>query len=110
MVHGYPVPTFTTGLRNMTGRVNHDGTVTIYAITAQFSSISGGEPDPTRLVEITDRLSATTLPTIAADFRRGDDDDRDLENFMTLQWSRAGEVFRGVALAPCGFCGSHSGP
>lgn len=103
MVHGYPVPTFTTGLRNMTGRVNHDGTVTIYAITAQFSSISGGEPDPTRLVKITDRLSATTLPTIAADFRRGDDD-RDLENFMTLQWSRAGEVFRGVALAPCGFC------
>jgi len=27
-VPGYPAPTFTTGLRNMTGRVNRDGTVT----------------------------------------------------------------------------------
>ncbi len=103
-VPGYPAPTFTTGLRNMTGRVNRDGTVTLFAITAQTSTISGGEPDPTKLVMITDVLAATHLPTGDAD--RGDDDrDRDdrhgsLEKFVTLQASRAGEVFRGVAFAP----------
>jgi hypothetical protein len=103
-VPGYPAPTFTTGLRNMTGRVNRDGTVTLFAITAQTSTISGGEPDPTKLVMITDVLAATHLPTGDAD--RGDDDrDRDgrpgsLEQFVTLQASRAGEVFRGVAFAP----------
>ncbi len=103
-VPGYPVPTFTTGLRNMTGRVNRDGTVTLFAITAQTSTISGGEPDPTKLVMINDVLAATHLPTDDAD--RGDDDrDRDdrhggLEKFVTLQASRAGEVFRGVAFAP----------
>ena len=100
-VRGYPVPTFTTGLRNLTGRANGDGTATIYAITAQTSSISGGEPDPTKLVAITDVLAATHLPV---------DDGEDggewsghkgtLEQFVTLQQSRSGEVFRGVALAP----------
>jgi hypothetical protein len=88
---GYPVPTFTTGLRNLTGVVNPNETVTIYAITSQFSSISIGEPDPDRLVGITDSLAATTLPAG--------------ESFVTLQSSGAGEVFRGVAIAPCGFQG-----
>ncbi|MGH9763004.1 MAG: calcium-binding protein, partial [Blastocatellia bacterium] len=100
-VSGYPAPTFTTGLRNLTGIVNFDGTVTIYAITAQFSSISGGEPDPTKLVAITDRLSAKTLPTGRLPFG--------LETFVTLQTSRSGEAFRGVAFAPCRFCGSDDG-
>ena len=63
-VPGYPAPTYTTGLRNLTGQVNNDGTVTIYAVTAQTSSISGGEPDPTKLVAITDDLDATHLPTV----------------------------------------------
>jgi len=85
-VAGYPVQTYTTGLRNMTGTVNADGTVSVYAITAQYSSISGGEPDPTRLVGISDLLSATILPGS--------------EEFATLQDSGAGEVFRGVAFAP----------
>jgi hypothetical protein len=103
-VPGYPAPTFTTGLRNLTGKVNDDGTVTIYAITAQTSAVSGGEPDPTRLVAITDRLAATTLPLHGDD--RDEGFDRDgiqgdrLERFETLQASRAGEVFRGVAFAP----------
>jgi hypothetical protein len=88
-VWGYPVQTTTTGLRNLTGIVNQDGTVTIYAITAQSSSISGGEPDPDSLVTVTDPIDATTLP--------GSD------SFITLQESGAGQVFRGVAFAPCGF-------
>jgi hypothetical protein len=106
-VPGYPVPTFTYGLRNLAGRINHDGTVTIFAITAQFSSVSGGEPDPTRLVMITDRISATTLPTGQhSGDDQGDDDQGNgvLERFLTLQSSRSGEVFRGVALTPCRFC------
>lgn len=88
-ITGYPVPTTTTGLRNLTGIVNQDGTVTIYAITAQSSSISGGEPDPDRLLAVSDPIGATTLP--------GSD------TFITLQESGAGQVFRGVAFAPCGF-------
>ena len=104
-VPGYPVPTFTTGLRNMTGRVNGDGTVTLFAITAQTSTISGGEPDPIRLVMITNVLAATHLPIDDPDHGDGDRDRDDrhhgsLERFVTLQASRAGEVFRGVAFAP----------
>jgi hypothetical protein len=88
------VPTYTTGLRNITGHVNRDRTVIVYAITAQTSSISGGEPDPTKLVMVTDALAATALPT--------DDEHHDgsLEKFVTLETSRSGEVYRGVAFAP----------
>ena len=86
-IDGYPVQSATTGLRNMTGAINHDGSVTIYAVTAQFSSISGGEPDPTRLVTITDQIGAT---------KPWHD-----EEFETLAVSRPGEVFRGVAFSPC---------
>src|SRR5208337_4858338 len=85
-ISGYPVSTYPTGLRNMTGSVNGDGTVTIYAITAQYSTISGGEPDPTSLVGITDSLAATTLPAS--------------EQFVTLQNSGTPEVYRGVAFIP----------
>jgi hypothetical protein len=60
------LPRQLTGLRNITGHVNHDGTVTVYAITAQTSSISGGEPDPTKLVMTTDALACNRL----ADGRR----------------------------------------
>ena len=98
-VPGYPVPTFTTGLRNLTGRVNRDGTVTIYAITAQTSTISGGEPDPTKLVAVTDLLAATRLP-VGGEDGQWDGNHGALEQFATLQQSRAGEVFRGVAFAP----------
>ena len=85
-INGYPVPTYPTGIRNMAGSVNGDGTVTLYAITAQYSTISGGEPDPTSLVGITDSLAATTLPAN--------------EQFVTLQNSGTPEVFRGVAFVP----------
>jgi len=108
-VRGYPVPTFTTGLRNLTGKVNGDGTVTIYAVTAQTSAISGGEPDPTRLVAVTDVIAATSLPASRDDDdlrdRDHDGDDIGIDRFVTLQQSRSGEVFRGVAFAPCTLCG-----
>ena len=100
---GYPVPTYTTGLRNLTGQVNNDGTVTIYAVTAQTSAISGGEPDPTRLVAVTDVAAATHLPTGSADAgndQGSDSEPEGLEHFVTLQQSASGQVFRGVAFAP----------
>lgn len=84
--NGNQIQTFPTGIRNMTGAVNGDGTVTIYAITAQYSSVSSGEPDPDSLVGITDSLAATTLPAN--------------EQFVTLQTSGYQEVFRGVAYIP----------
>jgi len=102
----YGVPTFTTGLRNLTGKVNNDGTVTIYATTAQTSTVSGGEPDPTKLVAVTDEIAATQLP---ADDGKGWGGNNwgswgggqpALDQFVTLQQSRSGEVFRGVAFAP----------
>jgi len=100
-VPGYPVATYTTGLRNLTGRVNNDGTVTIYAITAQTSSISGGEPDPTKLVTISDELAATHLPLHDRSDDRGHFGNReDLDHFVTLRRSTPGDVLRGVAFAP----------
>jgi hypothetical protein len=95
-VDGYPVATYTTGLRNMTGKTNPDGTATIYALTGQFSTISSGTPDPNKLVAITDVISATTLPTFpATDFRAAA-----YERFTTLQVAPPAQVFRGVAFAP----------
>jgi hypothetical protein len=100
-VRGYGAPTFTTGLRNLTGKINNDGTVTIYAITAQTSTVSGGEPDPTKLVAVTDVISATQLPV---DDGSGSGSwggsQQTLDQFVTLQQSQSGEVFRGVALDP----------
>ncbi len=105
-IRGYGVPTYTTGLRNLTGKVNSDGTVTIYAITAQTSTVSGGEPDPTKLVAVTDEIAATQLSADGTDNSDGSGGGNwgggkpQLDQFVTLQQSRSGEVFRGVAFAP----------
>lgn len=90
-IPNYPVPTYTYGLRNMTGAVNWDGTVTIYAVTAQYSTMSNGEPDPTNLVVVRDKISATA-PDTSRHHR--------FDHFVTLQNSGYGQVFRGVAFAP----------
>jgi hypothetical protein len=97
----YSVPNYpasidpaTGGCRNITGKNNHDGTVTIYAITSTISANGDTGADPNKLVKVTDVLSATTLPT--GEGRR----DHSIGQFVTLRSARAGEVFRGVALAP----------
>ncbi len=79
----------TGGCRNIAGRVNHDGTVTIWAITSTVSANGDNGADPNKLVKVTDVISATTLPTGGW-----------LGTFQTLRSARAGEVFRGVAFAP----------
>jgi hypothetical protein len=95
-VEGYPTGTnavtnlpwspATDGLRNLTGRVNRNGTVTIYAITSTVSGSGDQGADPNKLVAITDELAATTLP---AD-----------ESFKTLRTARFAEVLRGVSFTP----------
>jgi hypothetical protein len=75
----------TDGLRNITGRVNRDGTVTIWAITSTVSGDGDQGADPNKLVVVTDRLNATK-PTGTA--------------FRTLRTARFGEVLRGVSFTP----------
>jgi hypothetical protein len=82
----------TGGCRNIAGRQNWDGTVTIFAITSTISSNGDAGADPNKLVSVTDRVSDTTLPP-ARGF---------LGHFFTVRDARAGEVLRGVALAPEG--------
>jgi hypothetical protein len=76
----------TDGLRNITGRVNRDGSVTIWAITSTVSGSGDQGADPNRLVMITDRLSAAALPAG--------------ESFVTLRTANAGEALRGVSFTP----------
>jgi hypothetical protein len=84
----------TGGCRNIVGHVGHDGIATVYAVTSTISASGDQGADPNLLVKVTDRLDATTLPKVD-----GDRDDS-LGHFVTLRSAHAGEVFRGVALAP----------
>jgi hypothetical protein len=80
--------------RNLTGRVHGDGTVEIFAVTSTISASGDQGADPNKLVKVTDRLRATTLPQGQAD---GDDA---IGRFITIRAAQAGEVLRGVAFAP----------
>jgi hypothetical protein len=85
----------TGGCRNITGRVNFDGTVTIYAVTSTVSASGDQGADPNKLVRVNDVLKATTLPTSK------NNHDRDaIGTFVTLRSAKAGEVLRGIAFAP----------
>jgi uncharacterized protein (TIGR03437 family) len=68
--------------------VNNDGTVTNWAVTSTVSSNGDQDADPNRLVMITDVLANATASAAAN------------EQFTTLRTAPAGEVLRGVALAP----------
>jgi uncharacterized protein (TIGR03437 family) len=78
----------TDGLRNIAGKVNSDGTVTIWGITSTVSANGDQGADPNQLVMITD-VVANTDPTVAGK-----------EQFTILRTANAGEVLRGVALTP----------
>jgi hypothetical protein len=86
----------TGGCRNITGRHNQDGTVTIYAITSTISANGDTGADPNKLVKVSDILKSTTLPTSDSNHDR----DGAVGKFVTLRSAKAGEVFRGVAFAP----------
>jgi hypothetical protein len=79
----------TDGCRNITGRVNGNGTVVIYAVTSTISASGDQGADPNKLVKVMDLLKATTLP--ASD---------GLGKFVTIRSANAGEVLRGITFAP----------
>ena len=83
---GLPWSPAADGLRNLTGRVNEDGTATIWAVTSTVSGSGDQGADPNKLVSITDNLAATSLPAG--------------ESFKTVKAARFAEVLRGVSFTP----------
>ncbi|MFK2873444.1 hypothetical protein ISP13_07850 [Dyella lipolytica] len=78
----------TDGLRQITGRVDEDGKVTIWAVTSTISGNGDTGADPDRLVAVRDVLSNTTAAGAAN------------EQFVTLRSAKFGEVLRGVSFTP----------
>jgi hypothetical protein len=84
-VTGLPRAPAPDGLRNITGRVNRDGTVTIWAVTSTVSGSGDQGADPNRLVAVTDKLGAAALPAV---------------QFTRLRSAGSGQVLRGVSVTP----------
>jgi hypothetical protein len=80
----YPDVT-TIGLRNLTGVVNVDGTVTLWATTSTSSGSTDNGADPNKVVTITDQLAATTMTPAVAQ-----------ETFTTVAGPTYGTAYRGV--------------
>ena len=76
----------TTGLRNLSGIVNSDGTVSLFAVTATSSALTDQGADANSVVAITDQVSATTLPGSEA--------------FTTIAAPTYATVYRGVSEVP----------
>ena len=85
---GLPWSPATDGLRNITGHVNFDGTVTIWAITSTISGNGDQGADPNKLVVITDFLNNPSTSLAAKEF------------FFPLKSAKFGEVLRGVSFTP----------
>jgi hypothetical protein len=83
---GLPWAPATDGLRNITGRVNRNGTVTIWAVTSTVSGGGDQGADPNQLVSITDQVGATALPAG--------------ESFQTVVPAAYDQVVRGVSFTP----------
>ncbi len=74
------------GLRNLTGQVSANGTVTLWATTSTVSGSGDQGADPNSLVTVTDNLAATSLPA-------GD-------SFSPVIAPTWGQVVRGVSFTP----------
>ncbi|QQK06214.1 hypothetical protein [Burkholderia anthina] len=85
---GLPWAPATDGLRNLTGRVEPDGTVTIWAVTSTVSGDGDVGADPNRLVAVRDVLRNTSAATAAH------------EQFAVLRTAKFAEVLRGIEFAP----------
>jgi hypothetical protein len=86
---GDSLTTNVDGLRNLAGKVNANGTVTLYGITSTIgSNLGDAGADPNQLVTITDTLADTSSSQVAT------------EDYTVLQTAALGEVLRGVAVAP----------
>jgi hypothetical protein len=84
-VDGWDFGETTIGLRNLTGKLNANGTVTFWATTATSSDSGDNGADPNEIVEITDNVSDTSLPTS--------------EQFSVYDGPVAGLRYGGVAFA-----------
>jgi PEP-CTERM motif len=84
-VTGWNFEETTIGLRNLSGEVNANGTVTLFATTSTSSDSGDNGADPNEIVEITDALGDTSLPTS--------------ESFSVFDGPQAGLRFGGVAFA-----------
>jgi hypothetical protein len=78
----------TDGLRNLTGRADADGHVTIWAVTSTVSGNGDTGADPNRLVAVRDSLKNTSASGAAQ------------EKFVTLRSAGFAEVLRGVSFTP----------
>jgi hypothetical protein len=78
----------TDGLRNITGRMDGHGLVTIWGITSTVSGNGDTGADPNRLVVVTDVKDNVDATNIG------------VEKFFTLKQARSGEVLRGVSFTP----------
>ncbi|MCL2555172.1 MAG: hypothetical protein FWE75_23890 [Actinomycetia bacterium] len=85
-VTGRPWTPAVDGIRNFTGRVNADGSVSLYGVTTSVGGVSDYGADPNKLVTVTDDIAATSRPAGAA--------------FTTLETASAGDVLRGVSATP----------
>jgi hypothetical protein len=85
-VTGLPWAPATDGLRNITGTVNRNGTVTIWAVTSTVSGGGDQGADPNALVSVTDNLNASTLPSG--------------ESFRAVVDPAYDQVVRGVSVTP----------
>jgi hypothetical protein len=83
---GLPWAPATDGLRNITGQVNRNGSVTIWAVTSTVSGSGDQGADPNKLVAITDDPSSTAPGAH--------------EQFTTVRSAGFGEVLRGVSFTP----------
>jgi hypothetical protein len=72
----------------LTGRIEDDGTVTLWAITSTVSGNGDIGADPNKLVVTRDVLKNTTAASAAS------------EKFVTLRSAGFGEVLRGVSFTP----------
>jgi hypothetical protein len=70
----------TDGLRNLTGQVNDDGTVTRYAVISTVSAPVDPGADPNKLVKITDAVGDLTATGASG------------ETFQTLASAPLGQV------------------
>lgn len=90
-VENYPasLEPATGGCRNIIGVAHGDGTAEINAVTSTISQNGDNGADPNKLVKVTDLIRATQPSANGY-----------LDTFVTIRSARAGEAFRGVALAP----------
>jgi hypothetical protein len=83
---GLPWSPATDGLRAITGKVNSDGTVSLWAVTSTVSGSGDQGADPNKLVQITDDLAATAQPSG--------------ESYKTVETAVLGQLYRGVTFTP----------